>query len=39
MNTLEFAELLGDPVERVLGYSGGEFEVVGDEHAAGDLDR
>jgi hypothetical protein len=35
MSTLEFAELLGDPMDRVLGYSGGELEVAGDEQASG----
>lgn len=35
MSNLEFAELLGDPMDRVLGYSGGELEVAGDEQASG----
>jgi hypothetical protein len=34
MSTLDFAELLGDPMDRVLGYSGGELEVAGDEQAS-----
>jgi hypothetical protein len=29
----ELAELLEDPMDRVLGYSGGELEVAGDEEA------
>jgi hypothetical protein len=33
MDTGEFAELLQDPMDRVLGYSGGELEVAGDEEA------
>ena len=33
MDTQEFAELLEDPMDRVLGYSGGELEVAGDEEA------
>jgi hypothetical protein len=34
MDTLEFAELLRDPMDRLLGYSGGELEVAGDEEAS-----
>lgn len=34
MSTLEFAELLGEPVDRMLGYSGGEWEVAGDEESS-----
>jgi hypothetical protein len=34
MDTLEFAELLEDPMIRVLGYSGGELEVAGNEEAS-----
>jgi hypothetical protein len=31
MSSLEFAELLDEPVERLLGYAGGELEVAGDQ--------
>lgn len=34
MDTHEFAELLEDPMDRLLGYSGGEMEVAGDEEAS-----
>jgi hypothetical protein len=33
MDTHELAELLEDPMDRVLGYSGGELEVADDEEA------
>lgn len=31
MTSLDFAELLEDPMRRLLSYSGGEIEIVGDE--------
>jgi hypothetical protein len=31
MTSLEFAELLADPVDRLLGYAGGELEVAGNQ--------
>jgi hypothetical protein len=35
MDSLQFAELLDDPVNRLLGYAGGELEIAGDEELAG----
>jgi hypothetical protein len=31
MSSLEFAELLDEPVDRLLGYAGGELEVAGNQ--------
>jgi hypothetical protein len=34
MTSEDFAELLDEPVDRLLGYAGGELEVAGDEGIA-----
>ncbi len=31
LTSVEFAELLDEPMQRLLGYAGGELEVAGDE--------
>jgi len=32
LTSIDFAELLDEPMQRLLGYGGGELEVVGDEY-------